>query len=414
MPGPGGALPVRLYRPARARAPDDRLLPRRRLRDRDLDTHDGTCRALANATGCAVVSVGYRLAPEHRFPAAPEDCWAALVVAERGAELGLDPRRLAVAGDSAGGNLAAMTALLARERGPDLRYQLLVYPVTDHGFDTPSYRENGEGYFLSAAMMRWFWAQYLEDAARARTRSPRRSAADLTGLPPALVLTAEYDPLRDEGEAYAARLRGGGRADGAPPRRRARSTASSACSTCWTTAAPPSTGRQRRSAPRSACPAPPPEPGLYEAIHRRAPCAGCGRTRCPTTCSGACSRPRPAGRRAATGSRGASSSCATRDAPALQALYRPLWDAYAAGHRARLAGAPPEALERQERMLRAADHLAHHLHEAPVILVFCFDPRAMAITDAGSTGRRSSAAPRSTRRCRTRSSPAAPRASAAR
>jgi acetyl esterase len=179
----------------------------------NLDSHDGTCRALANASGCAVVSVDYRLAPEHRFPAAPEDCYAALrFVAERGAELGIDARRLAVAGDSAGGNLAAVTALLARERrGPDVRFQLLVYPVADHAFDTPSYRDNAEGYFLSAAMMRWFWGHYLERPEQGDDplASPLR-AKDLAGLPPALVITAEYDPLRDEGEAYAARLKQAG------------------------------------------------------------------------------------------------------------------------------------------------------------------------------------------------------------
>jgi acetyl esterase len=213
VPGPGGALPVRLYRPAAGGAlPTIAYFHGGGFVIGSLDTHDGTCRALANASGCAVLSVGYRLAPEHRFPAAPEDCWAALAwIAEKGGPLGLDPERLAVAGDSAGGNLAATAALLARERGPALRYQLLVYPVTDHSFETPSYRENGEGYFLSAAMMRWFWAQYLEDAAQGADplASPLR-AADLSGLPPALVLTAEYDPLRDEGEAYAARLRAAG------------------------------------------------------------------------------------------------------------------------------------------------------------------------------------------------------------
>jgi acetyl esterase len=211
--GRAGDVPVRVYRPA-AEGP----LPAIAYYHGggfvigSLDTHDGTCRALANATGCAVVSVDYRLAPEHRFPAAPEDCWSALAwMASEGEALGLDPERLAVAGDSAGGNLAAATALLARERGPELRFQLLVYPVTDHGFDTPSYLENGEGYFLSAAMMRWFWQQYLEDASHGADplASPLR-AADLAGLPEALVLTAEYDPLRDEGEAYAARLRAAG------------------------------------------------------------------------------------------------------------------------------------------------------------------------------------------------------------
>jgi len=210
VPGPAGDIPVRVYAPVAGRArPAIVYFHGGGFVIGSLDSHDGTCRALANASGCAVVSVDYRLAPEHRFPAAPEDCYAALrYVAERGAELGVDPRRLAVAGDSAGGNLAAVTALLARQRrGPDLQFQLLVYPVADHSFDTTSYRENAEGYFLTAAMMRWFWGHYLERPEHGDDpiASPLR-AKDLAALPPALVITAEYDPLRDEGEAYAARL----------------------------------------------------------------------------------------------------------------------------------------------------------------------------------------------------------------
>jgi acetyl esterase len=213
-PGPAGDVPLRLYRPASEEPlPAVLYFHGGGFVIGSLDTHDGTCRALANASGCAVVSVGYRLAPEHRFPAAPEDCWAALAwVAKEGAALGVDGARLAVAGDSAGGNLAATAALLARARGgPVLRHQVLIYPVTDYAFDTPSYRENGEGYFLSEAMMRWFWQQYLEDGSQGADplASPLR-APDLAGLPPALVVTAEYDPLRDEGEAYAARLRAAG------------------------------------------------------------------------------------------------------------------------------------------------------------------------------------------------------------
>jgi acetyl esterase len=208
VPGPAGAIPVRVYA-----LPGIVYFHGGGFVIGGLDSHDGTCRALANASGCAVVSVDYRLAPEHRFPAAPEDCYAALrFVAEHGEELGIDPRRLAVAGDSAGGNLAAVTALLARERrGPDLRFQLLVYPVADHAFDTASYRDNAEGYFLTAAMMRWFWGHYLERPEQGDDplASPLR-AKDLAGLPPALVITAEYDPLRDEGEAYAERLRKAG------------------------------------------------------------------------------------------------------------------------------------------------------------------------------------------------------------
>jgi acetyl esterase/lipase len=211
LPGPAGEIPVRVYRPAAGgRLPAIAYFHGGGFVVGSLDTHDGTCRALANRSGCLVVSVDYRLAPEHRFPAAPEDCYAALrFLAERGDEIGADPGRLAVAGDSAGGNLAAVTALLARERrGPELRFQLLVYPVTNYRFDTDSYRDNGEGYLLTEPLMRWFWGHYLERAEEGEQpiASPLREK-DLRGLPPALVITAEYDPLRDEGEAYAARLR---------------------------------------------------------------------------------------------------------------------------------------------------------------------------------------------------------------
>jgi acetyl esterase len=160
-----------------------------------------------------VVSVDYRLAPEAKFPAAPEDCYAALLWSATHAQsLGVDPSRVAVAGDSAGGNLAAVVALLAKERGgPALVHQLLVYPVTNFDLDTSSYLENADGYLLTRDMMRWFWNHYLarpEDGAHPMA-SPLR-ARDLGGLPPATVLSAEFDPLRDEGEAYAARLREAG------------------------------------------------------------------------------------------------------------------------------------------------------------------------------------------------------------
>jgi acetyl esterase len=212
-PGPAGDIPLRLYAPEGGEPrPAIAYFHGGGFVIGSIDTHDAVCRALANATGAVVASVGYRLAPEHRYPAAAEDCWAATrFLAEQGEAIGVDPRRIAVAGDSAGGNLAAVTALLARERGPALRFQLLVYPVADFRFDTPSYRESGEGYFLTETMMRWFWDQYLEEPRQGEepTASPLR-AKDLSGLPPALVVTAEYDPLRDEGEAYAARLREAG------------------------------------------------------------------------------------------------------------------------------------------------------------------------------------------------------------
>jgi acetyl esterase/lipase len=179
----------------------------------NLEAYDPTCRALTNAAGCIVVAMEYRLAPEHKFPAAPEDCYAALQwVAAHAAAIGGDPTRLAIGGDSAGGNLTAVVAQMVRDRGgPSLVYQLLVYPVTDYNFDTASYRENADGYLLTKDAMVWFWNHYLRSAADGSNllASPLR-AQNLRGLPPALILTAEFDPLRDEGEAYAARLREAG------------------------------------------------------------------------------------------------------------------------------------------------------------------------------------------------------------
>jgi acetyl esterase len=177
------------------------------------DTTDAICRALANRAGCVVVSVDYRLSPEHKFPAPLDDCYAALQwVADNASSIGVDGSRLAVGGDSAGGNLSAVVALKARDQGgPPLRYQMLIYPVTDHDYGTGSYQENGDGYLLTKDMMVWFWDHYLrspEDGANPLA-SPLR-ADDLSGLPPAMVVTGEFDPLRDEGEAYAQRLRQAG------------------------------------------------------------------------------------------------------------------------------------------------------------------------------------------------------------
>ena len=179
-----------------------------------LDTHDGTCRALAQKSGNAVLSVAYRLAPEHRYPTAAEDCYDALVWAAANAErLGVDGSRLAVAGDSAGGNLAAAVAIMARDRaGPALRHQLLIYPVTDNDFSLPSYAENGGGeYYLSTDGMRWFWGHYLGDTpAKNAPLAAVMNVENLSGLAPATVIAAEYDPLRDEGMAYAERLASAG------------------------------------------------------------------------------------------------------------------------------------------------------------------------------------------------------------
>jgi acetyl esterase len=207
IPGPHGDMPVRIYRPeGDAPKPTVVYYHGGGWVIGGLDTHDGTCRALANAVDALVVSVDYRLAPEHTFPAAVEDAFAALQwVAANATELGGDPARIAVAGDSAGGNLSAVVAQLARDAGgPALRFQLLVYPATEYEFETGSWAENGEGYFLTTGAMEWFYGHYLrgpEDGADPRV-SPMR-AEDLSGLPPAFVITAEFDPLRDQGMAYA-------------------------------------------------------------------------------------------------------------------------------------------------------------------------------------------------------------------
>jgi acetyl esterase len=179
-----------------------------------LDTHDGTCRAIAQKSGSAVLSIAYRLAPEHRYPAALDDCYDALLwAAANAASFGIDSTRLAVAGDSAGGNLAAAVAIMARDRaGPALRHQLLIYPVTDQDYSTSSYAENGDGnYYLSTDGMRWFWGHYLGETEtdNAPLAAVLRTS-DLSNLPPATVITAEYDPLRDEGIAYAEKLKAAG------------------------------------------------------------------------------------------------------------------------------------------------------------------------------------------------------------
>lgn len=177
-----------------------------------LAVYDNPCRALANASGCVVLAVDYRLAPEHRYPIPLEDVYAALCWSHREAALlDIDPARLMVGGDSAGGTLAAAVALLARDRGgPPLHHQLLLYPALDTAIDTDSHRQFGEGYYLSTALMQRCWEAYLHDPASADGYAVPARTADLSGLPAATVLVCEYDPLRREGEEYARRLAAAG------------------------------------------------------------------------------------------------------------------------------------------------------------------------------------------------------------
>jgi acetyl esterase len=216
IPGPAGEIPVRIYRPeADGPLPVVVFLHGGGWVAGDLNTHDLICRILTNAARCAVVSVDYRLAPEHRFPAGSDDCCAATAwTASNAASIGADPTRMAVAGTSAGGTLAAVVAMMARDRrGPRLACQVLWYPATDAAMDTPSHRDHSTGsyYLLSRADMAWFWNCYLSsERDRANPYCCPGVAKDLSGLPAALIITAEYDPLRDEAEEYAARLRRAG------------------------------------------------------------------------------------------------------------------------------------------------------------------------------------------------------------
>ena len=216
-PGPNGDIPVRVYTPVAAVGAE----PAGVLVwfhgggwvVGDLDAADATCRALANRSGAVVVSVDYRLAPEHKAPAALDDCLAALTwTVENGEVLGVTSAKLAVGGDSAGGHLAAQVCQRVRDEfGPQIDFQLLVYPVTDLTLGHPSMDENGEGYLLTKVGMVWFVDHYL--TADHDPKDPVVSPLYVDrcdGLPPALVITAEFDPLRDEGEAYASRLREAG------------------------------------------------------------------------------------------------------------------------------------------------------------------------------------------------------------
>jgi acetyl esterase len=214
IPGPAGEIPVRIYTPT-GNGPFPALVffHGGGWVICDLDTHDSSCRSLCNGAGCVVVSVDYRLAPEHKFPAAPEDCYAATQwVSGHAAEINANPGKIAIGGDSAGGNLTAVVAQMVRDQGgPRLAFQLLIYPATDFTFDGPSIHENGQDYFLTNDDMKWFMNLYLNsDADKKNPLASPLQSANLHGLPTALVITAEYDPLRDEGEAYGKRLKEAG------------------------------------------------------------------------------------------------------------------------------------------------------------------------------------------------------------
>jgi acetyl esterase/lipase len=212
IPGPFGPLPIRIYSP---------IIPQRRLLPGllyfhggawvfcDLDTHDGLCRMLANESGCRVVSVGYRQAPEHKLPAALEDCFAAAVwLAENALALEIDPDRIAIGGDSAGGTLAAAVCQLAKRRGgPEFALQVLLCPKTDVSAETESRRAFAKGYFFERTTLEWALKHACPPELDLKdVRISPLLATDFSGLPPAEIHTAEFDPLRDEGEAYAARL----------------------------------------------------------------------------------------------------------------------------------------------------------------------------------------------------------------
>jgi acetyl esterase/lipase len=206
--GPAGQIPIRIYWPTKGNSPFPvvHYIHGGGWVIADLDTYDATPRAIANAANAIVVSTHYRQAPEHPFPAAHEDTWAAYqwIVANAGS-LGGDPKRIAIAGESAGGNMAAATTLLAKAKGVQMPiHQLLVYPVADYGFNTPSYQENAKAKPLSKEGMQWFFDKYLTNPQQGQ--DPLISiidAKDLKGLPPTTIITAEIDPLRSEGKRYA-------------------------------------------------------------------------------------------------------------------------------------------------------------------------------------------------------------------
>ena len=216
VPGPTADLPVRIYRPAGA---GDGPLPGLVYLHGsgwvliNIEICDSTSRAMANRTGCVVVAVNYQKAPEHKFPIPFDDCYAATTwVFDNADELGVDRARIGISGDSAGGNLAAAVALKARdEDGPRIAHQLLVYPAVRYGWDTPSYIENAEGNLLQRASMEYFWTHYVRSPTDgAHPYCSPLLASDHAGLPPAFIVTAGFDPLRDDGAMYAEKLRAAG------------------------------------------------------------------------------------------------------------------------------------------------------------------------------------------------------------
>lgn len=213
VPGPGGPIPVRVYRPVQGDGcPAFIYFHGGGFVICNLDTHDRECRSLAKASGCTVISVDYRLAPEHKFPAAVDDAYAATAyIAQHASEFRVDPERIAVGGDSAGGTLATVVTMLARDRGgPRLKFQLLVYPLVDVEDRSPSMQEYEKDHFLTRESMDWFLAHYLRPEDRKHPHVSPMNASNLRDLPPAMILTAECDPLRDQGEAYARKLQAAG------------------------------------------------------------------------------------------------------------------------------------------------------------------------------------------------------------
>ncbi|WP_229720093.1 alpha/beta hydrolase [Oceanobacillus neutriphilus] len=213
--GPGGNIPIRIYNYSRdtERQPVMVFFHGGGFVTGNLETHDYICRAITNRAECVVVSVDYRLAPEHQFPAAVEDCYAATQwISQHATELNIDPSRIAVGGDSSGGNLATVVSYQAKQKGsPKLICQMLLYPLTQFSFDTVSRRENGKGYVLTKKALKYYRKHYLKTLEEAK--NPFASPLlidDVSNLPPAIIVTAEYDPLRDEGEAYGKRLKEAG------------------------------------------------------------------------------------------------------------------------------------------------------------------------------------------------------------